>query len=333
MSGKGKVLVTGIGGFVGGHLTRELLDKGYCVEGTVFTETDVENAKKLAADETLEIGEADIHHCDIRDARAVEALIGRTAPDYLIHLAAITFVPASMENPKETFETNLIGTMNLLNAMRSRGPDARVLYVSSSEVYGYVAEEDMPVGETSPIRPANPYSLSKASADILARQYFEFFDLPVVRMRPFNHTGPGQSPRFVCPDFARQVAEIQMGRREPRIEVGNLDARRDFTDVRDVARAYRLALETATAGEAYNVCSGEAVSIGAILDKLVRLSGVDIEVLQDPARMRKADVPVYFGDNGKIADACGWSPVITIDDTLRDLLQYWKRALGGSKGN
>ncbi|MFC1890183.1 SDR family NAD(P)-dependent oxidoreductase, partial [Thermodesulfobacteriota bacterium] len=147
MSGSRKVLVTGIGGFVGSHLARELLENGYRIEGTVFTDADVENAKKLTADEDFEIREEDIHHCDIRDSEAVEALIGRSAPDCLVHLAAVTFVPASMENPKDTFETNLFGTMNLLNAMKSRGPDASVLYVSSSEVYGLVAEEDMPMAE------------------------------------------------------------------------------------------------------------------------------------------------------------------------------------------
>ena len=250
-----KALVTGGAGFAGSHLTEYLLGQG--TEVTVLA----------AEQESL----SNIHECldririvraDLRDAESLQKIVGACAPDRVFHLAALSSPSESIPNPKLTYEVNLLGTLNLLLACREISERCRFLFVSSSEVYGLVDASEVPVHEETPLRPANPYAGSKAAAELVALQFFTCYGMPIVRVRPFNHTGPRQSPGFVCSDFARQVAEIERGLRPPRISVGNLDVQRDFSDVRDIVRGYHLLLEKGTAGEVYQLGSGRPVAIG-----------------------------------------------------------------------
>jgi GDP-4-dehydro-6-deoxy-D-mannose reductase len=254
----------------------------------------------------------------------VDALVKRARPDEIYHLAAIAFIPESIDNPRATFETNLFGTMNVLEAARKFAAEARVLFVGSADEYGLIREEDLPVDERNPLEPLNPYSVSKASAGMLAHQYAASGGMDIVRVRPFNHTGPRQSPSFVCSDFARQVVEIERGARAPELSVGSLRPRRDFSDVRDVVRAYRDILRLGESGEVYNICSGRAVAIGEIVEMLVSTSGREIAVVERSDRLRGTEVEEVRGDFGKIEKAVGWRPSIPMEKTLEDLIEYWR---------
>ena len=306
-----RALITGVGGFVGPHLVRLLSREtdwelhGLCrcpVSGQGYAPWVV----------------------DLLDRERVLTGVAEIAPAYVFHLAAQSDVAASHHEAAATLANNLVGQVNLLDACRELPAPPRVLVVGSAEEYGLARPEEVPLGEEQPFRPTSPYAVSKVAQDLLGWQYFTSYGLPVVRVRPFNHTGPGQSDRFVVSAFARQIAEIEAGLREPRLFVGNLETGRDFLDVRDVVRAYYLLLRSAEAGEVYNVGSGVGVRIGEVLDLLLGYARVQVAVEPDPQRLRPADVPLLVADNRKLREATGWSPEIPFAQSLRDTLDWWR---------
>lgn len=311
-----KVLITGIGGLAGYHLTN-LLNGRYRVFGF---DHKPDNGMTYLRD-------VDYSVIDISNAKAVERLLVSVAPDYIIHLAAVSSVARSWSDQYETYNVNLLGQLNLLSAAAALSKKPRIMIACSSQEYGAVEEENQPIGEETRLSPDSPYAASKVCQDFMGLQFYLGFGVPIMRSRSFNHTGPGQSEAFVCSDFARQITEIEAGIKEPYISVGNLEARRDFTDVRDVVRAYFLIALKGTPGEAYNVCSGRAYSAGEILDRLLTMSSVKIKVERDPEKNRPTDLPVLIGDYGKIKRDIGWEPQIDMDETLKDLLDWWREKI------
>ncbi len=305
-----RVLVTGATGFAGRHLCRRLLECGHEVVGTALFEHELEGAPHPLV------------VCDVTDRSATDALLKQARPDAVVHLAAIAFVPDAETDPERAIRINVGGTADLLQATADHAPDATFLAISSAEVYGKVTPADLPLRETQPLAPASVYALTKSAVETCAEIYAGL--LRVVVLRPFNHIGPGQSPSFVVSSFARQIAEIEAGRVEPVLRVGNLEARRDFTDVRDVAEAYRLAIEAAEPHTPYNVCSGQAVAIKDMLDMLLEMSEAEIRVEQDPARLRPSDVPVLQGSAEKFISATGWTRRFSLAQSLADTLAYWR---------
>ncbi len=264
---------------------------------------------------------------DLRDPAALTAAVASIQPDAVLHLAAQSFVPASFENPRETFDINLTGTLNLLEALQATGFGGRMLFVGSGDTYGQVAEAALPVREDHPLRPRNPYAVSKVAAEALCYQWSQTSGFEIVMVRPFNHIGPGQSPRFAIADFARQVTEIRLGRRAPVLQVGDIDVTRDFTDVRDVVRAYGLLLEGGRNGEVYNVCSGREYRIRDLLQQLITLAGVEATIEQDPARLRRAEQRRMVARFEALHRDTGWQPAISMEESLQDLLNDWEKQL------
>ena len=291
-----RALVTGAGGFVGGHLTAHLESSGDEVIGW---------------DRTLE-------GLDITDGPSVAKALAEVRPNAVYHLAGDADVGGSWDHPAATFRANAEGTLNVLMACRDAGVE-RVLVVGSADVYGRVDASDLPITETCPLRPVSPYAASKVAADFLAIQAGLGFGLEVIRTRPFNHLGPGQSPRFVAPALAQRVAQAEVGG-GGNIAVGNLTPKRDFTDVRDVVRAYRLLVLDGQPGEAYNICSGAAVAVQQLVDAFIELATVDVRLTSDPDLQRPVDIPVLLGDASKIRAATGWTPEIPLATTLADLM-------------
>lgn len=314
-----RILITGIGGFVGGHLAQHLraVSPGSIIHGTVLF-------RGQAAPDASVI----YHELDLKDARAVSQLIADVHPDHVYHLAAQASPRRSFAEPWETLENNIRAQLNLIEACLALSPLPRLLIVSSAEIYGPVQPEQLPIDETAPFRPTSPYGVSKVAQDMLGLQYYLSHGLPVIRARPFNHFGPGQSEGFVAPDFAIQIARIEAGQQEPIIRVGNLSAQRDFTDVRDVVRAYRLLMERGAAGEAYNIASGCSYSIQQLLEILLKHSSAVIEVQPDPARLLPIDVPIIRGDARRLRAATGWEPTIQFEDTLLDILNDCRARVG-----
>ncbi|MBN2470258.1 MAG: GDP-mannose 4,6-dehydratase [Anaerolineae bacterium] len=309
-----RALITGSDGFAGGHLIRHLQAQApdLALHGTAWR--SIEGRPDL----TTQLDSVTV--LDLRDPEAVAALIEAVQPDYVYHLAAQAFVPRSFEDPWETLENNIRGQVNLTLALLEHRPDARLLVASSAEIYGVVPPEKMPLTEDLPFAPENPYSVSKVTQDMLALQYHLSHGLATIRTRPFNHIGPGQSAQFVAPAFATQIARIEQGLQEPVIHVGNLEVKRDFTDVRDVVAAYQAAMEKGRPGAAYNICSGNAQSIQALLDTLLGLCSVDVEVRVDPARLRVVDRPIVVGSAARLQADTGWAPQISFEDSLRAVL-------------
>ena len=313
-----KVLVTGVTGFAGSHLVDYLLTlKNVEIHGILRWRSRTENIEHFRDKITLT-------ECDLRDASSTRDVIEAVRPDRIFHLAAQSFVPTSWTAPTESLVTNIIGQLNIFEAVKKTNLKSRIQLACSSEEYGLVHEDELPIRETNPLRPLSPYAVSKVGQDMLGYQYFKSFGLHVVRTRGFNHEGPRRGPVFVCSDFAKQIADIEKGRREPVLHVGNLDARRDFTDVRDIVKGYWLALEKGEPGEEYNLCSGRAWVIKDMLDYLLKMSKVTIKIETDPSRLRPSDVPVLLGDASKFRKATGWEPVIPFEQTLRDMLAYWR---------
>ncbi len=264
---------------------------------------------------------------DLRDRAALGAAVTSIQPDRVLHLAAQSFVPAAFENPRETFDINFYGTLNLLETLQAAGFKGRMLFVGSGDTYGHVEEPDLPVREDHPLRPRNPYAVSKVAAEALCYQWSQTASFEIVMARPFNHIGPRQSPRFAIADFARQVTEIRLGRRAPVLQVGDIDVSRDFTDVRDVVRAYSLLLEFGRNGGIYNVCSGQEYRIRDLLQRLITLAGVDVTIEQDPARLRRAEQRRMVASFEALQQDTGWQPAISIKESLQDLLNDWKEQL------
>jgi len=265
---------------------------------------------------------------DLRDLSSTRELVERAAPDYIVHLAAQSFVAASWQTPAETLITNAISQMNLFEAIRQLGSKARFLVIGSSEEYGLVEPDELPIRETNPLRPLSPYAVSKVTQDLMGFQYFKSYGLDIVRARAFNHDGPRRGADFATSSFAKQIAAIELGLQKPVVEVGDLKPSRDFSDVRDIVRGYWDLLERGTAGEVYNLCSGVDWSIERVLSFLLSQSTArGIEIRPDPERFRPSDVPVLRGSFEKIERAVGWRPRIPLEQTLGDLLEYWRRRL------
>ena len=248
-------------------------------------------------------------------------------PDIVFHLAAQSNVQRAFQDPQATIVNNIVSELSLLEALRSTAPEALIMITGSSEQYGLVGPEDIPIDEDTPFRPNNPYAVSKVAQDILALQHFLSYGQKTIRVRPFNHIGPGQSEHFVTAAFARQVALIEAGQQEPIIYVGNLQAERDFTDVRDMVSAYHLVVTQGEPGEVYNIGSGKGYSTKWVLDTLVGMSKVQVELRQDPARMRPADIPRLICNPARFQARTGWQPQILIEQTLSDILDYWREKL------
>jgi GDP-4-dehydro-6-deoxy-D-mannose reductase len=309
-----RALITGAGGFVGKHLCAYLLEHtDWTMMGTVYPHP----VEAQPSDSCLRL-----RHTDLRDPETVQALVKEVQPDYIFHLAAQSIPAISFDDPWNTLETNIRSQLNILHAVRLLNSPARVLVIGSNEEYGRPKETDLPLTETSPLRPTNPYAVSKVTQDLLGLQFHLAYEIDVVRLRPFNHTGPGQSPRFVVPAFASQIARIEAGLQEPVLRVGNLEAARDFTDVRDMVRAYHLAATRGEPGEVYNLASGRPQSVQGLLDTLVSYSRVEIHIETDPDRYRPVDVPEVYGSAAKFHRLTGWSPHIPFDQTLQDTLAY-----------
>jgi len=315
-----KILITGISGFVGSHLAEFMLGKKENVFGTIRYRSRMENIETIK--DKIELIE-----CDIKDAVAIRELIDKIRPDRIYHLAAQSYVKASWTAPTETFMTNVNGTLNLFEAIRATKINPRVLLSGSSEEYGLVNKNELPIKETNPLRPFSPYAVSKISQDYLGYQYFKSYNMQIIRTRAFNLTGPRRGDVFVDSNFAKQIVMIEKKKMEPVIKVGNLEAYRDFIDVRDVVRAYWLAMNKCDIGEVYNIASGQATRIGDILDMLIKISGVTVEVKQDPQRIRPSDEPIIQGDNTKFKEKTGWQPEIPLERSLKDLLDYWREKL------
>ncbi len=313
-----RVLITGITGFAGSHLVDYLLDQGvFEIYGLYRWRSRTENIQGFK--DKIELLEG-----DIRDAASMRNLVEKIKPDWVFHLAAQSYVPMSWKAPVETLSTNIIGEANLFEACRKTDCDPLIHIAGSSEEYGFVLPDEVPIKETNPLRPLSPYGVSKVAQDLLAFQYFKSYGLKVIRTRAFNHTGPRRGEVFATSNFARQIVMIEKGKAEPIIRVGNLDAVRDFSDVRDIARAYTLALEKGEPGEVYNICSGKGIKIRQLLDMLLAQSKVDIEIKEDPARIRPSDVGFLIGDATRFRAKTGWRPEIPFEQTLADLLAFWR---------
>lgn len=318
-----RVLITGIAGFAGSALASLLLDEpGLEIHGTIHRHDWRIRAMR---------GHLHLHKGDLRNPSWVDEMIQEVQPDLLLHLAAWSDVGGSWAQPWVAYELNIHCQLNLLEAVRRFAPKCRVLVVGSNEVYGRVRAEDLPVDEETPFRPNSPYGVSKIAQDMMGYQYWCNYGLPVVRVRSFNNIGPGQADDFVASAFARQIAEIEAGQREAVLQVGNLTAVRDFTDVRDVVAAYWLAAQKGEPGAVYNVGSGQGQSIQAILDILLEMNSANIRVEEDPSRLRPSDVPVMICDNRRLIAATGWQPGIDLRHTLQDVLNGWRLDIQGNR--
>ncbi|MBA3947032.1 MAG: GDP-mannose 4,6-dehydratase [Herpetosiphonaceae bacterium] len=311
-----RVLITGINGFVGGHLAEYLLSAS---DDEIWGLARSSEVRLPQLRQRVQMVAADLLY-----RASTEAALRRVRPDVIFHLAAQAHVPTSFADPGTTLTSNLLAELHVLEGVRVIGCDPIILVVCTADEYGAVRPEDLPINEDTPLRPNNPYAVSKVAQDMLALQYYLAHHLRTVRVRPFNHTGPRQEPEYVLPAFARQVARIEAGLQPPVLAVGNLQAQRDFTDVRDMVRAYHLAISNGQPGEVYNIGSGKALAIQALLDGLLALSHVPITVESDPERMRPADVPVVCCDPRRFQRCTGWQPEIDVAQTVSDTLQDWR---------
>jgi len=317
-----RALITGITGFAGSHLAEFLLAEHPDVEvfGTYRWRSRMENIEHVRS-------KVKLLETDLRDYTSVHAALDRSRPDFIFHLAAQSFVPSSWTAPNETLTTNVSGQTNIFEAIRALGLDPVVQIACSSEEYGLVLPDEVPIKETNPLRPLSPYAVSKVAQDYLGYQYFQSYGLKAIRTRGFNHTGPRRGQVFVTSNFCSQVAAIELGMQEPVIRVGNLEAIRDFTDVRDMVRAYWLAVNHGKPGEVYNIATGHGIHIRELLDRIISLASVKVTIEVDPDRLRPSDVEILIGDSSKFRADTGWEPRIPFEQTLSDLLDYWRRTL------
>ncbi|MCP4403311.1 MAG: GDP-mannose 4,6-dehydratase [bacterium] len=314
------VLITGITGFAGSHLVDYILKEHPDVEifGTRRWRSRTETISHFQDD-------IKIVECELRDLTSVFKVIQDIRPDRIFHLAAQSFVPTSWTSPADSLNTNIVGQLNIFEAVRSLDINPWIQIACSSEEYGMVYDDEVPIKETNPLRPLSPYAVSKVGQDMMGYQYSASYGMKVIRTRGFNHTGPRRGDVFVCSDFAKQVVDIEKKKRPPAIKVGNLEAKRDFTDVRDMVKAYWLSLEgNCTPGDVYNIASGTTHTIQSVLDRLLAMTDVNITVEEDPARLRPSDVQILLGDYSKFHAATGWEPTIPFEKTLQDILNYWR---------
>jgi len=313
------VLITGITGFAGSHLAEYILAEhpGIKVCGIVRWRSRMDNVKGI-------LDKIELHEADLKDIVSLKKALAAIRPDKVFHLAAQSFVPTSWKLPVETFAINALGQINLFEALIDLKLNPKIQIAGSSEEYGRVHADEVPMKETNYLRPLSPYAVSKVAQDLLGYQYHQSYGLRTVRTRGFNHTGPRRGEVFVTSNFAKQVAEIEKGLKPPVIHVGNLEAKRDFTDVRDMVQAYWLATEKGKDGDVYNIGSGTTCVMQDMLDMLLGMSTVKVKVEVDPARLRPSDVPILLADASKFVTATGWKPRIAFKRTLEDLLNYWR---------
>jgi GDP-4-dehydro-6-deoxy-D-mannose reductase len=321
-----RFLITGIGGFVGPHLARLLLEVGHSVFGLVRRRQSVRALESLHAQFPERFGPAAVITADILDPRAVRNAVAEVCPDGLFHLAGVTYVPASEADPLAAYRTNFFGTLNVLRAVAEARLGCRVLFVGSGDAYGAAGNEVPVISESVPLQPVSPYGVSKAAADLAAFSW-HWNGGNVVRARPFNHTGPGQQPQFVCASFARQIAEIELGKGPGVLEVGNLDAIRDFTDVADIAAGYLALWERGAGGDVYNLCSGRGVRIRDIVAELCQRAESPVEVRVAAGRQRLHEVQRLVGTAAKAEARTGWHPRRSLGETLEGVLGYWRERL------
>jgi GDP-4-dehydro-6-deoxy-D-mannose reductase len=314
-----KILITGATGFVGIHLLEQIINaQNADLYGTYHSESSLENISNHKE-------KINLTKLDLQSEENVNKLIEVVKPDIIYHLAASTSAAESFKSPKETVVNNITSEINLLEAVKNNNLLAtKILIVSSAEVYGDVKKEDLPIDEDTPFNPTNPYAVSKLAQDFLGRQYFLAYKLNIIRVRPFNHIGPGQSDNFVVSSFAKKIVEIEKGKREPVLPVGNLEARRDFTDVRDMVKAYILLMERGILGEVYNIGLGKSFKIADILDQLISISGVKVKIESDKSLFRPIDNPDFVCNYSRLKSITGWVPEIALEKTLTDVINYWR---------
>lgn len=311
-----KAMIIGAAGFVGNYLAEHLVNE--CGMEVVVT--------KLP-NEQIENQQVKVYNLDIMDEEAIASLLFRVRPDYIFHLAAQSSVGVAWRNPGLTIDVNIKGSVNVMDAIRELYYKPRVLLIGSGEEYGHIREGETPITEENSIRPGNIYAATKACQNMIGNIYARAYDMELMMVRAFNHIGPCQAPIFVVADFCKQVVEIEKGIREPVMYVGNLNSKRDFTDVRDVVKAYALLIQKGKAGETYNVGSGHAVTIEEVLKLIISLSDKEIRVEVDPNKIRPVDVPIIEADITKIYETTGWRPSITLEQTIRETLDYWREVL------
>lgn len=316
-----KALITGITGFAGSHLAEYLLARGDVeIYGTYRARSRMDHIAHI-------VDHIRLVECELQDREAVEQTIAQIKPEHIYHLAAQSFVPASWSSPAETLMNNIVSQLHIFEAVRAADIPCKIQVACSSEEYGLVYPGELPVQETNPLRPQSPYAVSKIAQDFLGYQYYQSYGMSIVRTRTFNHTGPRRGERFATSNFAKQIAQIELGLQPPHVYVGNLQARRDFTDVRDVVKAYWLALERGVPGSVYNISSGSTRTIQEVLDTLLSFTSAPVQILVDPKRLRPSDVEVLLGDATAFCEQTGWKPEIPFRQTMRDLLQYWRDTL------
>ena len=308
-----KSLIIGGAGFVGAYLIRHLKDD----LGQKVAVTKMKS-------ETIFAEGADVYDLNILEKEEIVRLLKRVRPDYVFHLAAQSSVSVAWKNPQLTIDVNIKGGVNVLEALRKLDYHPRVLLIGSGEEYGHIRQEEMPIGEENPVRPGNIYAATKSCQNMFGKIYADAYWLDVMMVRAFNHIGPNQAPLFVAADFCKQTAEIEAGKRDAVIKVGNLKVKRDFTDVRDVVRAYGLLIKKGKAGETYNVGSGHAIAIEDLLQMVLNYSTSQIRIETDSQKLRPVDVPVIEADIGKITEVTGWKPEIPLKQTIRETLDYWR---------
>ena len=314
-----KILITGISGFVGSHFIEFFLNKK-----NIELHGIEHKGVKLPKITGLKTKIKSYSECGITDFKKLKATLKRIRPDYIIHLAAQSSPSKSWKAPVDTVRVNIEGQVNLLEAIRSIKIDPKIIIAGSCEEYGLVKKSEIPIRETQTLRPLNTYAVSKVAQDFLGYQYFKSYGMKVIRTRPFHHTGQRRPDHFVCSSFAKQIALIEKNKQKPIIRVGNLSAKRDFTDVRDMVRAYWLIMQKGIIGEVYNISSGKAKSIQEVLNILLSFTDCNIKVEKDPARFRPNDIPVFIGDSSKLRRITSWKPEIPMEKTLKDLLGYWR---------
>lgn len=312
-----KALIVGAAGFVGSYLIQHL---------TTTYDWEI-HATKLP-NENLSVSDIHVHDLNILNIDEIRELFTKLKPDYIFHLAAQSSVALSWNNPQITVDINIKGTLNILDTIRSLdGYSPKILLIGSGEEYGYILPDETPVNEQVTPRPGNIYAATKACQNMLGNIYYRAYGMQLIMVRAFNHIGPNQSPIFVASDFCKQVAEIEAGKKKPILHVGNLSAKRDFTDVRDVVHAYSLLIQKGIPGETYNIGSGHAVSIQELLNTILSLSNSEISVSTDPARLRPSDIPIIEADLSKLQETIDWHPEISLTQTLLETLNYWRKNL------
>ena len=321
--------MTGVAGFAGSHLADLLISEGVDVYGLVMPGGSLENLHEVRGD-PLRADRLRLVGADIADGESLAGIVKEICPDQVYHLAAASSVRRSLEDPGETLRVNVLGSRNLLEAIRRAAIRPRILLVSSAEAYGESAQLPRPLQEDDPLLPVSPYGASKAAAEAVACRYVADFDLDIIRVRPFPHTGPRHAPNFVFPDWARQLAEIEAGVREPVIRTGSLDVRRDITDVRDMVRAYWLGLARGERGAVYNVCSEAVYSLREVVEVLCGEISLAVRVVTEPGRLRPHDLPTLVGCCRRFGERTGWAATIPLARTLGDLIAYWRVRLGQS---